>query len=207
MVSPILELSNINYEDPRLDEASIREASLYWEQVRNNYKAFETDFKGGSSDVYLHQMPGGQFTNLKEQARSLGITTDKWGLVANMYAEVNKMFGDIIKVTPSSKVVGDMALYMITNDLSPEDVLDPNKEISFPSSVVEFFKGEIGIPPGGFPEKLQKKILGNEKPLSKRAGSVLTSINIDKVQEKLDEMMKMILNFLLFDVSQLINQI
>jgi pyruvate carboxylase len=131
-------------------------------------------------------MPGGQFTNLKEQARSLGITTDKWGLVANMYAEVNKMFGDIIKVTPSSKVVGDMALYMITNDLSPEDVLDPNKEISFPSSVVEFFKGEIGIPMGGFPEKLQKKILGNEKPLTERAGSVLASVNLDKEKEKLE---------------------
>jgi pyruvate carboxylase len=135
----VVSIMKQNYEDPRLDEVSIREASLYWEQVRNNYKAFETDFKGGSSDVYLHQMPGGQFTNLKEQARSLGITTDKWGLVANMYAEVNKMFGDIIKVTPSSKVVGDMALYMITNDLSPENVLDLNKEISFPSSVVEFF--------------------------------------------------------------------
>ena len=153
----VVSIMKQNHEDPGLDETNIRDASLYWEQVRNNYKAFETDFKGGSSDVYLHQMPGGQFTNLKEQARSLGITTDKWGLVANMYAKVNKMFGDIIKVTPSSKVVGDMALYMITNDLSPEDVLDPNKEISFPSSVVEFFKGEIGIPMGGFPEKLQKK--------------------------------------------------
>ena len=101
-------------------------------------------------------------------------------------AEVNKMFGDIIKVTPSSKVVGDMALYMMTNDLSPEDVLDPNKEISFPSSVVEFFKGEIGIPMGGFPEKLQKKILGNEKPLTKRAGAVLASVNLDKEKEKLE---------------------
>ncbi|MDC1054745.1 pyruvate carboxylase, partial [Alphaproteobacteria bacterium] len=175
-----------NYEDPRIDEVNIREASLYWEQVRNNYKAFETDFKGGSSDVYLHQMPGGQFTNLKEQARSLGITTDKWGLVANMYAAVNKMFGDIIKVTPSSKVVGDMALYMITNDLSPEDILNPNKEISFPLSVVEFFKGEIGIPMGGFPENLQKKILGNEKPLTKRAGSVLLSVNLEKEKENLE---------------------
>ncbi|MDA0968129.1 MAG: pyruvate carboxylase, partial [Proteobacteria bacterium] len=182
----VVSIMKQNHEDPRLGEVNIREASLYWEQVRNNYKAFETDFKGGSSDVYLHQMPGGQFTNLKEQARSLGITTDKWGLVANMYAEVNKMFGDIIKVTPSSKVVGDMALYMITNDLSPEDVLDPNKEISFPSSVVEFFKGEIGIPMGGFPEKLQKKILGNEKPLTERAGSVLASVNLDKEKEKLE---------------------
>ena len=142
----------------KINEDHIRAVSLYWEQVRNNYKAFETDFKGGSSDVYFHQMPGGQFTNLKEQARSLGITTDKWGLVAKMYAEVNKMFGDIVKVTPSSKVVGDMALYMITNDLTPNDVLDPNKEISFPSSVVDFFKGEIGTPLGGFPQKLQKKM-------------------------------------------------
>ncbi len=183
----VVSIMKQNHNDPKLDEADIREASLYWEQVRKNYKAFETDFKGGSSDVYLHQMPGGQFTNLKEQARSLGITTDKWGLVANMYAEVNNMFGDIIKVTPSSKVVGDMALYMITNDLTPEDILNPNKEISFPSSVVEFFKGEIGIPLGGFPEELQKKILGNEKPLNKRAGSILSSINLDEEKAKLEK--------------------
>jgi len=173
--------------DTKLDESKIRETSLYWEQVRNNYKAFETDFKGGSSDVYHHQMPGGQFTNLKEQARSLGITTDKWGLVSNMYAEVNKMFGDIIKVTPSSKIVGDMALYMITNDLSPEDVLDPKKEISFPLSVVEFFKGEIGTPLGGFPKGLQEKILGTEKPLTKRAGSVLPSVDLKNEKIKLEK--------------------
>ena len=183
----VVSIMKQNHADPKLDEEHIREASLYWEQVRSNYKAFETDFKGGSSDVYLHQMPGGQFTNLKEQARSLGITTDKWGLVANMYAEVNTMFGDIIKVTPSSKVVGDMALYMITNDLTSADVLDPNKEISFPSSVVEFFKGEIGIPLGGFPEKLQKKILGKDKPLTKRAGSVLVSINLDEEKTNLEK--------------------
>ncbi len=183
----VVSIMNQKNTDAVLDEENIRKASLYWEQVRGNYKVFETDFKGGSSDVYLHQMPGGQFTNLKEQARSLGITTDKWGLVANMYAEVNKMFGDIIKVTPSSKVVGDMALYMITNDLNPEEVLDPNKEISFPSSVIEFFKGEIGIPVGGFPKKLQKKILGNEKPLTKRAGSVLASINLEKEKKKLEK--------------------
>ncbi len=183
----VVSIMKQNQNDPKLDEGHVREASLYWEQVRNNYKAFETDFKGGSSDVYLHQMPGGQFTNLKEQARSLGITTDKWGLVANMYAEVNRMFGDIIKVTPSSKVVGDMALYMITNDLTPEDVLNPNKEISFPSSVVEFFKGEIGIPLGGFPKELQKKILGNKKPLTKRAGAILPSINLDEEKANLEK--------------------
>ena len=176
-----------NHIDPKLEEGYIREASLYWEQVRHNYKSFETDFKGGSSDVYLHQMPGGQFTNLKEQARSLGITADKWGLVANMYAQVNKMFGDIIKVTPSSKVVGDMALYMITNDLTPQAIMDSKKEISFPSSVVEFFRGEIGIPLGGFPRALQQKILGNEKPLNKRAGSILPSVDLENEKIMLEK--------------------
>ena len=183
----ILSILKNKHPDPILEEDKIKAASLYWEQARHNYRAFETDFKGGSSDVYFHQMPGGQFTNLKEQARSLGITTDKWGLVSNMYAEVNKMFGDIIKVTPSSKIVGDMALYMITNDLTPKDVLDPKKEISFPSSVVQFFKGEIGIPVGGFPKDLQKKILGNEKQLTKRAGSVLPSVDLAAVKNKLEK--------------------
>ena len=175
-----------NYKDPLLDEESIRIGSLYWEQVRKNYKSFETDFKGGSSDVYLHQMPGGQFTNLKEQAKSLGITADKWGLIANKYAEVNKIFGDIIKVTPSSKVVGDMALYMITNDLNTEDIMNPEKEISFPDSVIGFFRGEMGIPLGGFPEQLQKKILGGEKPIKERAGLSLSSVNIEKEREKIE---------------------
>ena len=183
----IVSIMKQNNEDPKLDGEHIRSASLYWEQVRQNYKSFETDFKGGSSDVYLHQMPGGQFTNLKEQARSLGITTDRWGLIANKYAEVNQLFGDIIKVTPSSKVVGDMALYMITNDLSIEDISNPSKEISFPTSVVEFFKGEMGVPVGGFPEKLQKKILGDQTPLKERAGSILPMINLEEEKQQLEK--------------------
>ena len=187
----IVSIMKQNNHDPHLDEEIIRTLSLYWEQVRQNYHTFETDFKGGSSDVYLHQMPGGQFTNLKEQARSLGITTDKWGLVANKYAEVNKLFGDIVKVTPSSKIVGDMALYMIANDLSKEDVMNPKKEISFPESVIEFFKGEIGIPYGGFPKDLQKKVLGDIKPLTKRSGEILDSINLDKVKENLEKELDM----------------
>mgnify|MGYP003314825869 FL=1 len=183
----IVSIMKQNHQDPKLDEEAIRTLSLYWEQVRQNYHAFETDFKGGSSDVYLHQMPGGQFTNLKEQARSLGITTDKWGMVANKYAEVNQLFGDIVKVTPSSKIVGDMALYMIANDLSKEDVLDPKKEISFPASVIEFFKGEIGIPQGGFPKELQKKVLGDTKPLTKRPGEILESVDLDKEAKNLED--------------------
>ena len=181
-------ISIIKDKDNRstLNESDVRKASLYWEQVRKNYHSFESDFKGDSSDVYLHQMPGGQFTNLKEQARSLGITTDKWGKIANIYSEVNKMFGDIIKVTPSSKVVGDMALYMLTNDLSPQDVLNPNKEISFPNSVIEFFRGELGTPIGGFPKQLQKKILGDAKPITSRPGSTLEDIDLEKERELLE---------------------
>ena len=128
-----------------------------------------------------------QFTNLKEQARSLGISTSKWGKVAKSYADVNKMFGDIVKVTPSSKVVGDMALYMITNDLSVKDILDKKKEIIFPQSVIDFFKGELGTPHGGFPKDLQKKILGKEKPIIGRPGAFLNDINIQEEKINLEK--------------------
>ena len=179
----IVNIINSKQKKYNLNEEYIRSASLYWEEVRSNYVAFESDFKGGSSDVYLHQMPGGQFTNLKEQARSLGIGTNRWSMVASTYSEVNKMFGDIVKVTPSSKIVGDMALYMIANDLSAEDVLNPEKEIVFPDSVIEFFRGELGVPHGGFPKDLQKKILGNKQQMKGRPGEILSSVNLDKEKE------------------------
>ena len=183
----IVNIINTKQKDYKLNENHIRSASLYWEEVRQNYNAFESDFKGGSSDVYLHQMPGGQFTNLKEQARSLGISTSKWGTVVKMYADVNNMFGDIIKVTPSSKIVGDMALYMIANDLSVESITDPQIDIVFPQSVVEFFKGELGVPYGGFPAELQKKVIGNQKPINGRPGSVMPSINLKKEKNILEK--------------------
>jgi pyruvate carboxylase len=183
----IVNIINTKQKDYKLNENHIRSASLYWEEVRQNYNAFESDFKGGSSDVYLHQMPGGQFTNLKEQARSLGISTSKWGTVVKMYADVNNMFGDIIKVTPSSKIVGDMALYMIANDLSVESIIDPQIDIVFPQSVVEFFKGELGVPYGGFPTELQKKVIGNQKPINGRPGSVMPSINLKKEKNILEK--------------------
>jgi pyruvate carboxylase len=181
----IINALNSTKRKTTLNENNIRTASLYWEEVRQNYRAFESDFKGGSSDVYLHQMPGGQFTNLKEQARSLGISLNRWGLVAKIYADVNKMFGDIIKVTPSSKVVGDMTLFMITNDLSVDEVLDPKKEITFPQSVVEFFRGDLGIPYGGFPKELQKKVLKDIKPIFVRPGSIMPDVNLEKEKKEL----------------------
>ena len=187
----IASIINTKQKSNKLNEAHIRSASLYWEEVRLNYSAFESDFKGGSSDVYLHQMPGGQFTNLKEQAKSLGISTSKWGMVAKMYADVNRMFGDIVKVTPSSKIVGDMALFMIANDLTVNEVEDPNVKINFPQSVIEFFRGDLGIPHGGFPPKLQKKILKDQQPLKERPGAVLDSVNLEEEKSNLEKLIKM----------------
>ena len=158
--------------DPGLAPEWIRRISFYWEAVRNQYAAFESDLKGPASEVYLHEMPGGQFTNLKEQARSLGLET-RWHEVAQAYHDVNLMFGDIVKVTPSSKVVGDMALMMVSQDLSVADVENPAKDIAFPDSVVSMLRGDLGQSPGGWPAALQKKALKGETPITVRPGSLL----------------------------------
>ncbi len=142
--------------DPGLDPQWIRKISFYWEAVRNQYAAFESDLKGPASEVYLHEMPGGQFTNLKEQARSLGLET-RWHEVAQAYSDANRMFGDIVKVTPSSKVVGDMALMMVSQDLSVADVVNPAKDIAFPDSVVSMLRGDLGQPPAGWPRTCRRR--------------------------------------------------
>ena len=162
-----------------LSAAALRQLSTYWEHVRHLYTGFEADFRSGASEVYLHEIPGGQYTNLRQQARSMGIDR-RWPEVAQMYARVNEMFGDIVKVTPSSKVVGDLALMMITGHLTPEDVLNPDKDIAFPGSVISYFKGELGQPPGGFPPELQKKVLRDETALTVRPGSVMAPSDLDE---------------------------
>lgn len=164
--------------DSGLDPAAIRRISFYWESVRNQYAAFESDLKGPASEVYLHEMPGGQFTNLKEQARSLGLEM-RWHEVAQAYADVNRMFGDIVKVTPSSKVVGDMALMMVSQDLSVADVENPDKDISFPESVVSMMRGDLGQPPAGWPKALQAKVLKGAKPFTERPGALLPPANLE----------------------------
>jgi pyruvate carboxylase len=164
--------------DPQLDPQAIRQISFYWEAVRTQYRAFESELRSGASEVYLHEMPGGQFTNLKEQARSLGLET-RWHEVAQTYADVNQMFGDIVKVTPSSKVVGDMALAMVSAGLTRADVEDPRRDIAFPDSVVGFFAGDLGQPPGGFPPALQKKVLKGREPLTERPGSYLPDVDLE----------------------------
>ncbi|WP_417831351.1 pyruvate carboxylase [Terasakiella sp.] len=173
--------------DTGLDQIALRKASDYWEQVRANYVGFESDIRCGTSDVYNHEMPGGQYTNLRQQARSLGIE-DRWSEVSDAYADVNQMFGDIVKVTPSSKVVGDMALMMITSGLNRDDVENPEKEIAFPESVVSFFRGELGQPTGGFPKDLQKKVLKGETPITVRPGSVMDPLDLDGERKKADEL-------------------
>ena len=172
--------------DTGIDPATVRRFSDYFEAVRKQYAAFESDLRFGASEVYLHEMPGGQFTNLKEQARALGLEA-RWHEVAAAYRDVNDMFGDIIKVTPTSKVVGDMALAMVSAGLTREDVEDPDKDISFPDSVIALFRGDIGQPPGGFPEALQKKILKGQKPLTGRPGADLPPADFDAIKAEAEK--------------------
>lgn len=172
--------------DTGLDQIAMRKVSDYWEDVRANYVGFESDIRCGTSDVYNHEMPGGQYTNLRQQARSLGIE-EHWSEVSDAYADVNQMFGDIVKVTPSSKVVGDMALMLVTSGLSRDDVENPDREIAFPESVVSFFKGELGQPTGGFPKALQDKVLKGEKPLTVRPGSVMEPLDLEAERKTAEE--------------------
>ncbi|MFC4341611.1 biotin/lipoyl-containing protein, partial [Cupriavidus numazuensis] len=164
--------------DPGLSLERLHEASMYWEGVRRYYAPFESEIRAGTADVYRHEMPGGQYTNLREQARSLGIE-HRWTEVSRAYADVNKMFGDIVKVTPTSKVVGDMALMMVANDMSAADVCDPAKDIAFPESVVSLFKGELGFPPDGFPAELSRKVLRGEPPAPYRPGDQIPAVDLD----------------------------
>jgi len=169
--------------DPGLDQETLNRVSVYWERVRATYAPFEADIKSGTAEVYLHEMPGGQYTNLRQQARSLGIE-EKWDQVAHAYADVNELFGDIVKVTPTSKVVGDMALMMVTSGLTPSDVANPDKEIAFPDSVVQLFRGELGQPPGGWPADLQAKVLKNVQPFTDRPGAIMPPADLVAVRAK-----------------------
>ncbi len=172
--------------DPGLDGETIRTLSRYWEQVRSCYSPFESDIRSGTSEVYLHGMPGGQYTNLREQARALGVGA-RWAEVARAYADVNEMLGDIVKVTPSSKVVGDMALLMVTNDLSRADVEDPHTEIAFPTSMLSLLRGELGQPTGGFPEALQKKALKGEPTLTERPAGLLPPADLSALRREAEK--------------------
>lgn len=170
--------------DTGLNIAEVRRISNYWEGVRHQYRAFESGIEAPASEVYLHEMPGGQFTNLKAQARSLGLE-ERWHEVAQSYADANQMFGDIVKVTPSSKVVGDMALMMVAQNLTRAQVEDPKVDVAFPDSVVDMMKGNLGQPPGGWPASIQKKVLKGEKASTERPGKHLPPVELEAVRNKL----------------------
>ncbi|MDP3135226.1 MAG: pyruvate carboxylase, partial [Burkholderiaceae bacterium] len=171
--------------DPGVDLAALQALSHYWEGVRHAYAPFEPEIRSGTSDVYNHEMPGGQYTNLREQARAMGLA-HRWPEISSAYAKVNRLFGDIVKVTPTSKVVGDMAIFMVANDLKPEDVSNPAKEIVFPESVISLFKGELGFPPEGFPKALEAKVLKGGQPLAGRAGDFLPAVDLVATRKELE---------------------
>ncbi|MBM3393865.1 MAG: pyruvate carboxylase [Betaproteobacteria bacterium] len=164
--------------DTGVDLDALKSLSNYWEVVRRYYAPFEADMRAGTSDVYLHEMPGGQYTNLREQARAMGLD-HRWPEVAKAYAQVNLLFGDIVKVTPTSKVVGDLAIFMVANDLSPNDVRDPARDIAFPESVVSMMRGELGYPADGFPADITAKVLKGAAPIDGRAAASLPPADLD----------------------------
>jgi pyruvate carboxylase len=165
--------------DPGIDIDALNEMSDYWEEVLEFYKPFNTAPRAGSAEVYFHEMPGGQFTNLKEQANAMGLG-HRWPEIARTYAEVNQLFGDIIKVTPSSKVVGDMCMYLITRGIRPQDVpnLTPGSH-DFPESVIDMLSGGLGQPDGGWPKDVQKVVLGDRVPTTKRPGELAAPLDLE----------------------------
>ncbi len=169
--------------DTGIDIRAVREISDYWEGVRAQYTAFEAGNQAPASEVYLHEMPGGQFTNLKAQARSMGLE-ERWHEVAQTYADVNQMFGDIVKVTPSSKVVGDMALMMVSQNLTRQQVEDPAHDTAFPDSVIDMLRGNLGQPPGGFPKAIIAKVLKDETPNTERPGKHLKAQDIQATRAR-----------------------
>ncbi|EOT44315.1 pyruvate carboxylase [Enterococcus columbae] len=185
-------LSSLYYalaNDERMPNISIENAhqlNHYWEDVRHFYQPFENGLNAPQTEVYFHEMPGGQYSNLQQQAKAVGLG-DRWDEIKQMYHTVNRMFGDIVKVTPSSKVVGDMALFMVQNHLSEQEIYEKGAELSFPESVVKFFEGELGQPVGGFPEKLQAIILKNRQAYTCRPGELAAPVDFNQVKAELSE--------------------
>ncbi|MFN2457812.1 MAG: pyruvate carboxylase [Chitinophagaceae bacterium] len=185
-LNAIVEMMRFDERDNPYNIEELNRHSTYWETVREYYYPFESGLKASSAEVFMHEIPGGQYSNLKPQVNSLGLG-DRMEDIKKAYYEVNELFGDIVKVTPSSKVVGDMALFMVTNNLSKEDVLSKGHTLSFPESVISFFKGDIGQPVGGFDPKLQKIILKDVQPYTDRPNEHLKPIDFDTAFRELQQ--------------------
>ncbi len=179
-----------NERDTELDSAALGECSLYWETVRTYYGPFDNSPRSGSARLYDHEIPGGQFTNLQQQAAALGLG-QRWREVEEMYAEVNRLLGDIVKVTPSSKVVGDLALFLLSKGMTCDEVrrLPVEHNVGFPDSVVDMMRGSLGEPPGGWPEDIREILLSRTAPIEGRAGENLPSADIDAAMATAAEML------------------
>ena len=184
-LNALVEAMRFTPRDTCLAFDALQATADYWAAVRQYYRPSDSLQLAPSAEVYRHEMPGGQYTNLYQQAQALGLGA-RWPEVRRMYAEVNRMFGDIIKVTPTSKVVGDMALFMVGNHLTPADVLEGSRELAFPESVIEFFQGRLGQPPGGFPKALQKRVLRGRKPMTGRPGATLPAADFAAARRDLE---------------------
>jgi pyruvate carboxylase len=164
---------------------AFHQLARYWEDVRPMYAGFESEMKASNTEVYIHEMPGGQYSNLEQQAKAVGLE-GRWEEVKQMYSTVNRMFGDIVKVTPSSKVVGDMALFMVQNNLTEENIYEKGQRIDFPDSVIQFFQGYLGQPPGGFPPKLQEVVLKGREAFTTRPGELLAPVDFEELARELE---------------------
>ena len=175
-MNALLSTMNGTLLDPCVDKEGMQTLANYWETVRTYYEPFESELRSSTAQVYEHEIPGGQYSNYKPQVEGLGLG-HRWEECKQMYRKVNDMFGDLVKVTPSSKIVGDMAMFMVQNNLEPQDVMERGHELTFPQGVVDFFKGMLGQPYGGFPKELQKIILKDEQPFTHRPGEFLEPVD------------------------------
>lgn len=171
--------------DTKIDLEQLEKVASYWSSLRPIYEHFESDLKSGTTEIYKYEIPGGQYSNLKPQVDSFGLS-DKFGEVKEMYKEVNEMLGDIVKVTPSSKMVGDMAIFMVQNSLTKDNIFEKGQSLTFPDSAITYFSGMMGQPEGGFPEKLQKMVLKDTKPITVRPGTLLEDEDFDAIAKHLE---------------------
>lgn len=181
-LNSIVEALKNTKRDTQMDTDALQLISDYWDAIRPVYSEFESDLKAASAEIYKYEIPGGQYSNLKPQVESFGLG-HRFDEIKSMYKEVNDMLGDIVKVTPSSKMVGDMAIFMVKNDLTPENLVEKGKDLAFPDSAVDYFKGMMGQPEGGFPEDLQKVVLKGEEAITCRPGELLPAEDFDEIME------------------------
>ncbi|MCA9063377.1 MAG: pyruvate carboxylase [Planctomycetaceae bacterium] len=188
-LNTVVEMLRFGEQETGLNSDHLDAIAEYWRAAREFYTPFESAVLPATADLYHHEMPGGQYTNLFEQARALGLA-DRWAEVCRVYAGVNQMFGDIVKVTPTSKAVGDMALFMVANELTNEDVLSGEREVAFPASVIDLIGGGMGQPPGGFPDTVKQRVLRGKQEFSGRPGETLPPADLQAARKKVSEILK-----------------